>query len=243
MWERFQSTRGFSLLELLIVIAVIGILAGTLVFSVIKYIEEARYARTRGTIAELETRLEHYKTDSPSRRYPLAEELVSELEKPDRQGAPYYDFKAEILGGPGVKYERVRIMDPDTGALSLLPLPGPRFLLDGFNRPLYYAPVGQYGETSFYQFLAWDDEDGDSVADGNETFYQTGTYQIWSAGADGIVRGVRLPDGRLVPALMLRRDNRDNDMDGAFDKNDTAKSSATRPIPQNLPEDDVSRDG
>jgi prepilin-type N-terminal cleavage/methylation domain-containing protein len=239
MWERFRSTNGFSLLELLIVIGVIGILAGTLIFSVVIYIEEAKNAKTRAIIEELGVHLTQYETEKF--HLPFANELVSELEKPDNQGVPYYEFLAESLGGPAVKYERVMIMDPVSGALSPLPPPSGKFVMDAWNRPLYYIPSSQYGDLSL-QIMAWNDENGNSVADANETFYQPATYQFWSAGADGIVRGVDY-NGRLIPAPMLRRDSRDNDLDGLFDKDDTEKASSGKAPPANRPEDDIMRGG
>jgi len=232
---RSPKSAGFSLIELLLVIAIIGILAGTLIFSVQIIVGRAKVAKTRATVAELDNHLEQYNTEL--RGYPPAELLVIELRKPDRQGIPYYEFRADALGGPGTQYQPVRIMDPGTGALSVLPPPSDEFVLDGFDRPLYYVPKEQYDALPF---AAWDDRNGNSAADIDETYYYPATYQVWSAGEDGIVRGVTY-GGRLIPALMLLDDKRDNDLDGLFDADDTMKASKAKPVPQNLPEDDLLR--
>lgn len=237
MRERCHGVGGFSLVELLIVMAIISILAGTLIMSVTIYGKTAKEAKIRATIAELETHLEQY--NSEKQRYPQSSQLVIELEKPDRKGVPYYEFRADSLADAAARYTPVRIMDPGTGTMTTLPVPDAKFVLDAFGRPVYYVPKAEYDVLGI---AAWNDENGNSVADANETYYQPGTYQIWSAGHDGIVRGVER-GGRLIPALMPQMDNRDNDLDGLFDLDDTAKGSKGRPVPQNLPEDDVMRGG
>jgi len=233
-----SGKRGFSLVELLIVIAVIGILAGTLLLAVPPFIVRARMTKTQSTIDTISLVLEHY--NSEQRGYPPAYDLVADLMKNDRKGKPYYEFTADVLGGPGVRYESVRIMDPASGALSILPIPPGEFVLDAFNRPIYYIPSNQYSDTTL-QFQSWEDKNSNGLADANETFYYPTSYQMWSAGPDGIVRGI-LYGGRLIPAVMPFDDNRDNDGDGLFDfAEDTGKATDSKPIGQNLPEDDIMR--
>jgi prepilin-type N-terminal cleavage/methylation domain-containing protein len=238
MRERYRGNGGFSLVELLIVIAVIGILAATLLLSATEFITKAKFVKTQSTIETLALRLEHF--NSEQRQYPGAYELVGDLRGKDRQGVPYYEFNADVLGGPGVSYKSVRIMDAATGTMSTLPVPPGDFVLDAWNQPLYYIPNYQYDDPSL-QIPAWNDLNGNGIAEPalNETYYNPASFQCWSAGPDGVVRGVQY-GGRLIPAPMPFNDNRDNDGDGLLDREEDAEK-ANRNDPRNLPEDDIIR--
>ena len=87
---------GWTFVESIIVIAIIIILSGTVSFSAVRYIEQARVASTRAQIAALELSLHSYYLDTGV--YPTeAQGLAALWEKPtlapmpDRWNGPYLD--------------------------------------------------------------------------------------------------------------------------------------------------------
>jgi general secretion pathway protein G len=76
------GTRGFTLIELMIVIVIIGILAGLLVPRIMERPEEARRVKAKLDIKSIESALKLYKIDNGS--YPTTEEgLEALVQKPE----------------------------------------------------------------------------------------------------------------------------------------------------------------
>ena len=73
----FQQTRGFTLIELMVVIVILGILAGLIVPRIMGRPEEAKQLKAKLTIESLETSLRLYKLDIGA--YPTTEQGLTAL--------------------------------------------------------------------------------------------------------------------------------------------------------------------
>jgi general secretion pathway protein G len=78
------DNRGFTLIELMVVIVILGILAGLIVPRIMSRPEEARQAKARIQIESLETALKLYKLDNGS--YPSTEQGLQALVEPPEVG-------------------------------------------------------------------------------------------------------------------------------------------------------------
>ncbi|MBE9504986.1 MAG: type II secretion system major pseudopilin GspG [Proteobacteria bacterium] len=78
------DNRGFTLIELMVVIVILGILAGLIVPRIMSRPEEARQAKARIQIESLETALKLYKLDNGS--YPSTEQGLQALVEPPAVG-------------------------------------------------------------------------------------------------------------------------------------------------------------
>ena len=63
---RFQQARGFTLIELIVVIVILGLLAGLVVPRLFKHVGQARTATARAQISAFQTALGAYKLDTGS---------------------------------------------------------------------------------------------------------------------------------------------------------------------------------
>ncbi len=83
----FGEEKGFTLLELMIVIVILGILATFLVPKIMQKPDEARVAKAKSDIKTLELALKMYKLDNGI--YPTTEQgLKALIERPDIPPAP-----------------------------------------------------------------------------------------------------------------------------------------------------------
>ena len=82
--RRKLDDRGFTLIELMVVIVILGILAGLIVPRIMERPEEARRAKARMQIESLETTLKLYKLDNGS--YPTTEQGLQALVAPPSVG-------------------------------------------------------------------------------------------------------------------------------------------------------------
>lgn len=81
------SPRGFSLIELMVVVVILSILAVVIVPRVIDRPDQARVARAESDIAAIESALSLYRLDN--RRYPTTEQGLQALaERPTRAPVP-----------------------------------------------------------------------------------------------------------------------------------------------------------
>jgi len=86
-FEIRNSMKGFTLIELMIVIVIIGILATLLVPRIMDRPEEARRIKAKTDIKTIESALKLYKLDNGN--YPLTEQgLQALIRKPDSQPVP-----------------------------------------------------------------------------------------------------------------------------------------------------------
>ncbi|MEA3471619.1 MAG: type II secretion system major pseudopilin GspG [Thermodesulfobacteriota bacterium] len=82
--EKRRDERGFTLIELMVVIVILGILAGLIVPRIMGRPEEARQAKARIQIESIETALKLYRLDNGS--YPTTEQGLQALVEPPEVG-------------------------------------------------------------------------------------------------------------------------------------------------------------
>jgi general secretion pathway protein G len=120
--NRRKKSLGFTLIEMLVVVAIIGILAGIIVVKIANKPDEARVVRAKQDIASLQTALDLYKLDNGT--YPTTEQgldaLVTQPSDPP--------------------------MPPNWHAyLSKIPT-------DPWNRPYLYQNPGEHGDIDIYTY-------------------------------------------------------------------------------------------
>lgn len=82
-----RNEKGFTLIELMVVIVILGILVGLVAPRIMGRPEEAKRVKARLTMESLETALRMYKLDNG--RYPTTEQgLAALVEKPDTGNVP-----------------------------------------------------------------------------------------------------------------------------------------------------------
>ena len=86
MRKRRCNERGFTLIELMVVIVILGILAGLIVPRIMGRPDEARQAKARIQLESLETALKLYKLDNGN--YPTTEQGLQALVEAPAVGAP-----------------------------------------------------------------------------------------------------------------------------------------------------------
>ncbi len=118
--QRPLQERGFTLMEILVVLAIIGILASIATGVYVSRVDDARITRARADIQAIEAGLDIFRLDNF--RYPSdAEGLRALVERPD---------------DPDVRW-------PQGGYMRRLPL-------DPWNRPYLYRNPGRNGEVDVY---------------------------------------------------------------------------------------------
>ncbi|MBW2634314.1 MAG: type II secretion system major pseudopilin GspG [Deltaproteobacteria bacterium] len=87
VYGKQNGIHGFTLIELMVVIVILGILAGLIVPRIMGRPEEAKQLKAKLTIESLETSLRLYKLDTGS--YPTTEQgLQALIERPDTGNVP-----------------------------------------------------------------------------------------------------------------------------------------------------------
>ncbi len=130
---RYRTTlqQGFTLIEIMVVVVILGILAALIAPNLIGRIDEARVTAARNDIRTIESALQLYRMDNF--RYPSTEEGVEALvTKPD---------------DPDIKW-------PEGGYLQRLPK-------DPWDRPYLYLQPGNNGIYDLYTFGRDGQQDGE----------------------------------------------------------------------------------
>jgi len=73
----WQRARGFTLIEIMVVVIIIGLLAAVIVPTVISKVDEAKVAKTKADIQALETALTEFRLDNS--KYPTSEQGLTAL--------------------------------------------------------------------------------------------------------------------------------------------------------------------
>ncbi|MEZ6183861.1 MAG: prepilin-type N-terminal cleavage/methylation domain-containing protein [Planctomycetota bacterium] len=189
-----RSSRGFTLVELLVVIGVIAILVGIAVPALSGVRTNAQRANTKNLITELSLAIENYQLDfgdyppSTPKRAGIRgngendgiETLLRCLTTQAKNG-PYYEAKDERLGNTDVDFlARGNPTQSTIAALELFEL------VDDWGNPLVYWHNADYDLPASCTRI-----DGATIQASAGKAQKTGQYvdltkfQLWSAGPDG----------------------------------------------------------
>lgn len=116
----FRAARGFTLIEIMVVVVILGILAALIAPNVINRIDDAQGAKVKQDIRSIESALKLYRLDRF--RYPSGQEGLEALVTPPQD--------------PSQKW-------PEGGYLDRLPK-------DPWDRPYVYENPGKQGEFDIY---------------------------------------------------------------------------------------------
>jgi general secretion pathway protein G len=117
-----MSENGYTLMELLVVLAILGFLAAMATPQVLKYLDSSRISTAKTEIANISSALELFKYDVG--RYPTTTEGLSALVK-----APP---GADNWNGPYLKKQTA--------------------LVDPWRHPYYYKSPGEHGDFDLYSY-------------------------------------------------------------------------------------------
>ena len=168
-----MNKKSFTLIELLAVIAIMGILAGLLMPALGKAREKAKVGKCIATIASLQTALSMYQVDYGV--YPYSTDDHTEQHNGNSSNATHDPtntlveaLTATTLGGPYMEFKGKDLDETDS------------------NRPVLLDPWGQA-----YIYVSRLAEDGDKVTEANRgpwhpdtTTVSNNTYNIYSLGPD-----------------------------------------------------------
>lgn len=97
---RVPMRAGFSLIEIMIVIVIIGMLAGTVTLSTKHYVNKARYNRAKSDIRVIQTAIENYYAEHA--RYPSTAEGLGVVDGLELRNDPWknpYDYVSPGTAG------------------------------------------------------------------------------------------------------------------------------------------------
>ena len=105
--KNWTRSKGFTLIELMIVVAIIGILASIAVPAYSDYILRGRAAEATSKLADLRVKMEQSFQDNRFYTCPTAAELAS--------GAQYFGYGCATVGAPAMAYTLTAMGDAAEG--------------------------------------------------------------------------------------------------------------------------------
>ena len=105
-----KSKEGFTLIELMVVIVIIGILAAIAIPNYLKIVNQAKVAEVKANMHTTQLEVEYYCIDSQAHNYPeviglVADELPSGLKNPFTVGGPVVQDEASADVAGVVEYK------------------------------------------------------------------------------------------------------------------------------------------
>ncbi len=248
--------KGFSLVELLVVVAIIGILSVILVPNVQENLKRAKVSRTKALIGMLEVAVETYKNDfgkypasyNPQDFYLALTADARSPYEPDaeevkryRQGQQFWvddngdDSLHQILQGAGVPAGKLTAQMEEN------------VFIDSWGVPLYYVSHEEYnpgGRADFRRANRSNQQTNKPAAyevmsDGTKRPYKPSSFQIISFGPDKLTITPSGNNGGI--GSMLPTDKRDNDGDEYIDLQDQVRRDGNNDPghPDRIAEDDI----
>jgi general secretion pathway protein G len=136
MFWKVKNSRGFTLIELMVVLVILGVLAGLIVPRMMGRTEEAKQVKTKLQIDGIEAALKLYKLDNGV--YPTTEQGLQALIEAPKTGTPPKAWR-------------------EGGYLEKKKVP-----VDGWGNPFVYIQPGTHGEFD----LSSNGADGEPGGDG-----------------------------------------------------------------------------
>jgi general secretion pathway protein G len=133
MKQMLKKDRGFTLIEIMVVLIIIGLLAGIVVPKLMGRTEEAKHTKTMVQIKNLESALDLYKLDSGN--YPSTEQGLQALVEKPAIGEIPKNWK-------------------EGGYIDKIPK-------DPWSNPYVYISPGVHGDYDLYSYGADGEEGGD----------------------------------------------------------------------------------
>lgn len=194
------GTRGFTLVELLIVIGILALIAVALLRNVIGATETANIAATRTLIVQLEQVAESYQANKKFGDYPpddFKDPTGKVRVKADSVNPGIESFLIFVNRRDGrtdyLDENNFINTDGDSASESLGKLQTLQKyeIKDVWGNPLAYFHFRHYAESQGYMPASVDDADGEMQSvqawkNAEGRFFKKGKFQIFSAGPDGI---------------------------------------------------------
>lgn len=253
-----MKSKGFSLVELLVVVAIIGILSVILVPNVQEQLRRAKVAKTKALIGSLEMTIEVYKNDlgkyPPS--YNLQSLFVALVEKAKNSYVPDSDEYRKVKRGDPIWENPEKPSSHLTDLLKMAGVPSDALMaqseenvfIDSWENPIYYISHEEYNPSGRV-----DSRKVGSSQSGmnlnkpcayemreNKRYrpYNFKTFQLISFGPDGTTITPSQSNGGI--GSMIPTDKVDNDEDGYIDNADRVRSGdRSKNDPEVVAEDDI----